>query len=99
MHVLATIDESTYDGGGMGADHPIAWWHEYDGGRAWYTAGGHTDEAWSEPDPFDGSDTSYTLYAMAGGDQPIGLDGSALPASLRVMVDAVGQLIVIAVSV
>jgi type 1 glutamine amidotransferase len=48
VHVLATIEESSYDGGGMGADHPIAWWHDYDGGRAWYTAGGHTDEAWSE---------------------------------------------------
>ena len=33
----------------MGSDHPIAWSHSYDGGRAWYTAGGHTDEAWSEP--------------------------------------------------
>jgi type 1 glutamine amidotransferase len=49
VHVLATIEESSYDGGGMGSDHPIAWWHDYDGGRAWYTAGGHTDEAWSEP--------------------------------------------------
>jgi type 1 glutamine amidotransferase len=49
VHVLATIDESTYSGGGMGADHPIAWWHDYDGGRAWYTAGGHTEEAWAEP--------------------------------------------------
>jgi type 1 glutamine amidotransferase len=49
VHVLATIEESSYDGGNMGADHPIAWWHDYDGGRAWYTAGGHTDEAWAEP--------------------------------------------------
>ena len=49
VHVLATIEESSYDGGEMGADHPIAWWHDYDGGRAWYTAGGHTDEAWLEP--------------------------------------------------
>jgi cytochrome c len=49
VHVLATIEETSYDGGNMGADHPIAWWHDYDGGRAWYTAGGHTDEAWSEP--------------------------------------------------
>jgi hypothetical protein len=47
--VIATIEESSYDGGNMGADHPIAWWHDYDGGRAWYTAGGHTDEAWAEP--------------------------------------------------
>jgi hypothetical protein len=33
----------------MGADHPIAWEHEFDGGRAWYTQGGHTTESYSEP--------------------------------------------------
>ncbi len=49
VHVLATIDENTYAGGENGHDHPIAWCHEYDGGRAWYTAGGHTIEAYSEP--------------------------------------------------
>ena len=49
VHVLATIDESTYQGGGMGHDHPIAWCHEFDGGRALYTAGGHTNESYAEP--------------------------------------------------
>lgn len=49
VHVLATVDESRYDGGGMGADHPIAWCRFYDGGRSWYTAMGHTRESWSEP--------------------------------------------------
>ena len=49
VHVLGRLDESTYTGGTMGSDHPIAWFHDYDGGRAWYTAGGHTDDAWSEP--------------------------------------------------
>ena len=33
----------------MADDHPIAWCHEYDGGRAWYTALGHTAESWAEP--------------------------------------------------
>ncbi|HEX7182157.1 MAG TPA: ThuA domain-containing protein [Thermoanaerobaculia bacterium] len=46
--VLLNLDEASYPGGQMGADHPIAWYHEYDGGRAWYTAGGHTDESFSE---------------------------------------------------
>jgi type 1 glutamine amidotransferase len=50
VHVLATLDESTYSGGTMGADHPIAWCHAFKGGRAWYTAGGHTIESYSEPD-------------------------------------------------
>ncbi len=49
VQILATLDESTYEGGGMGASHPIAWCHEYDGGRAMYTGGGHTDESFSEP--------------------------------------------------
>lgn len=49
VNVLMTIDESTYKGGTMGADHPIAWYHEYDGGRAWYTALGHTSESYYEP--------------------------------------------------
>jgi type 1 glutamine amidotransferase len=49
VHVLATLDESTYRGGGMGADHPIAWWHGVGRGRALYTGGGHTAAAWAEP--------------------------------------------------
>ncbi|RNC84583.1 MAG: carbohydrate-binding protein [Balneola sp.] len=48
VHVLATLDEGTFSGGTMGYDHPIAWMHDYDGGRAWYTAGGHTEESYSE---------------------------------------------------
>lgn len=47
-HVLATVDETTYDGGTMGQDHPIAWCHRYDGGRSVYTAMGHTRESFAE---------------------------------------------------
>jgi uncharacterized protein (TIGR03437 family) len=49
VKVLATLDENTYNGGGMGSDHPIAWCQLYDGGRSWYTAGGHTKESFTEP--------------------------------------------------
>jgi cytochrome c len=49
VDVLLQLDETTYTGGTMGADHPIAWSHEYDGGRSFYTALGHTIESWSEP--------------------------------------------------
>jgi uncharacterized protein len=49
VHVLATIDETSYSGGTMGVDHPIAWCREVDGARAFYTAGGHTSESYSEP--------------------------------------------------
>ncbi len=49
VHVLMTMDESSYSGGDMG-DHPIAWCHDVDGGgRSWYTALGHTWESYDEP--------------------------------------------------
>jgi type 1 glutamine amidotransferase len=47
--VLLRIDESSYNGGTMGENHPMAWCHAYDGGRAWYTALGHTKESYSDP--------------------------------------------------
>ncbi|MEV1047570.1 ThuA domain-containing protein [Streptomyces sp. NPDC049916] len=47
-HVLASLDESTYSGGTMGGDHPIAWCKDYRGGRAFYTGGGHTAESYAE---------------------------------------------------
>jgi len=46
-HVLLTIDESTYTGGAMGGDHPIAWCRDVGLGRSWYTALGHTAEQWA----------------------------------------------------
>jgi type 1 glutamine amidotransferase len=50
VHVLLTLDESTYlddprripfGPGFMGADHPIAWCHDFEGGRSFYTGLGH----------------------------------------------------------
>ena len=49
VHVLLTVDESTYQGGRMGADHPIAWCRSYGRGRSFYTALGHTIEAYADP--------------------------------------------------
>jgi len=48
LHVLLTIDEHSYKGGTNGDFHPMAWYHEYDGGRAWYTELGHTNESFSD---------------------------------------------------
>jgi type 1 glutamine amidotransferase len=48
-HVLATLDESSYSGGGMGADHPHVWCKTYEGGRSFYTGGGHTIESYADP--------------------------------------------------
>jgi type 1 glutamine amidotransferase len=47
--VLLVIDERSYSGGTMSAHHPMAWCQEYAGGRAWYTALGHTAETYGEP--------------------------------------------------
>jgi cytochrome c len=51
VRVLATLDETSYSpgDGAMGADHPIAWAHAFQGGRAWFTGGGHTEESYAEP--------------------------------------------------
>jgi len=48
-HVLAALDETTYKGGTMGKDHPIAWCKEVGKGRIWYTALGHTEASFAEP--------------------------------------------------
>jgi len=47
--VLATVEESTYLGGTVGPDHPIAWCKAMGQGIMWYTAMGHTDESFREP--------------------------------------------------
>ncbi|MGN9765441.1 ThuA domain-containing protein [Micromonospora sp. SD12] len=47
--VLATLDESSYSGGSMGADHPHSWCKTYSGGRSFYTGGGHTQASYAEP--------------------------------------------------
>ena len=46
---LLRIDENTYTGGQTGPWHPMAWSHEFDGGRSFYTALGHTKATFSEP--------------------------------------------------
>ncbi|HWO67756.1 MAG TPA: ThuA domain-containing protein [Umezawaea sp.] len=47
--VLSTLDESTYSGGSMGADHPITWCKTVASGRSFYTGLGHTKESYSDP--------------------------------------------------
>ena len=48
VKVLLSIDEKSYQGGTNGDNHPMSWCHEYDGGRAFYTALGHTKESYAE---------------------------------------------------
>ena len=49
VHVLLKIDETSYKGGHKMGDHPMAWYHDYDGGRAFYTELGHTKESYQDP--------------------------------------------------
>ena len=50
VHVLITLDESTYNPGrdAMG-DHPLAWCQNFEGGRSWYEGAGHVDSSYSDP--------------------------------------------------
>lgn len=48
IKVLMTVDEKTFRGGENGTNHPMTWYHEYDGGRAFYTALGHTKESFAD---------------------------------------------------
>ena len=45
-------------GDGAMGDHPIAWYHEFDGGRAFYTALGHRVELYTDP--------QYTQHLLGG---------------------------------
>ncbi|GAB3020111.1 ThuA domain-containing protein [Spirosoma pulveris] len=49
LKVLGKLDEKTYEGGKNGDNHPFIWHHDFDGGKAFYTGGGHTDESYSDP--------------------------------------------------
>jgi type 1 glutamine amidotransferase len=57
LKYLLSVDEKTYkpyakwgpkEGKGMGNFHPLAWYQEYEGGRAFYTALGHLPATYSD---------------------------------------------------
>jgi cytochrome c len=68
VKVLLTIDEKTYEGGKMGDNHPMAWYHEYDGGRSFYTELGHTEESYT--------DSMYLKHILGGIQYAIGKNKS-----------------------
>jgi type 1 glutamine amidotransferase len=49
IHVLITVDESSYKGGENGKFHPVSWYRKFDGGRSFYTGLGHRDEEYENP--------------------------------------------------
>ena len=57
LNYLLSVDERTYNpavewaeksGKGMGEFHPLAWYHEYDGGRSFYTGLGHLSAVYGD---------------------------------------------------
>lgn len=57
LRTVLSVDESSYDptriwpgqvAHGMGAEHPVAWYHHYDGGRVFVTALGHPPAAYGD---------------------------------------------------
>lgn len=69
VRILLMIDESSYSGARMGAPHPMAWAHELLGGRAFYTALGHTAESYVEPGFLDHL-AGGILWVLGGGVVP-----------------------------
>lgn len=65
LQILLRVDERTYQGGTMSDDHPISWFHEYDGGRAWYTGMGHTEASFRDS-LFRDHVWGGILYALGG---------------------------------
>ncbi|TCS89838.1 glucose/arabinose dehydrogenase [Anseongella ginsenosidimutans] len=49
VNVLVNIDEASYEGGSNGENHPMVWYHEYDGGRAFFMGMGHREESYALP--------------------------------------------------
>ncbi len=68
VRVLAELDGDSYNGNTMDP-HPIVWCHEFDGGRAFYTVGGHTSESFAEP-AFLQHLLGAIKWAMGGDVQP-----------------------------
>ena len=66
VHVLATVDETSYSPRAPMVDHPIAWSTAVGNGTALYTGGGHTVEAFDEP-LFRRHLTQSLEFVMGGG--------------------------------
>ncbi len=79
--VLA-LDDASYEGGANPDYHPMSWYQEFDGGRAFYTALGHTAEAFADS-VFLRHIWAGIDYA-AGGSKGVALDyGKARPEENR----------------
>lgn len=76
INVLIKIDETSYEGGENDNDHPMSWYHEYDGGRSFYTALGHTNEMFEHP--LFVKHLEGAIFYVLGGENPSPLDYDAV---------------------
>jgi cytochrome c len=61
---LLKVDEKSYQGGGHKGYHPIAWYHDFDGGRSFYTGIGHNADNFTDP--------AYMQHVLGGVEYAIG---------------------------
>lgn len=66
FHTLLTVDETTYTGGNHRNKHPVAWCKEFEGGKVFYTALGHTTTSYS--------DTPFLKHVLGGIEWVLGLE-------------------------
>jgi len=73
VRLLVSVDESTMEKGTQGYNghpgfgdgpHPVSWCHYYDGGRAWLTTLGHSEEIFEDED--------FLLHIIGGIDSAMG---------------------------
>ena len=92
VRVLLTLDESTYTRRRrMGADHPISWCHNVEGGRSWYEGAGHVEASYTDPvflEHLKGGIEWASGRVSGGGDcvtfkEVTGLIGAATDGSVR----------------
>ena len=58
IHVILSMEENSYKDGIIGNFHPVSWYQEFEGGRVFVTAMGHTNESYKE---------EYFLRHLLGG--------------------------------
>lgn len=49
LNVLMVLDSTTFDSKVHTQNYPNAWYHDFEGGRSFYTAGGHNEKDYEDP--------------------------------------------------
>ena len=68
VDVLASLDESSYEGGTMGQNHPIVWTKSHGDGKAFYCGLGHFDSSYASDDSVVFQTLAAAVQYLAGPD-------------------------------